>query len=329
MPKTIRRRQAGARALFHALAIGAAGLLLGAGASHAAPADVLIPGDHVYPESLTSAADGTLYIGSMAEGVVMKVAPGAAKAEPFIPAGSNGVLSVLGVLADEGSKTLWVCSSDLSGFGVVMKTGSKPVALKAFDLKTGAPKASYPLPGDHTLCNDAVVAKDGTVYVTDSFSPHILRLRPGAEALEVWAEDPRFTVEKGAGLDGIAIAGDAVYVNTYNGSGLYKVAMKPDGSAGAVTTMKTSRKIELADALRAIGPDTLLMIEGTGKLDRITVSGDEAKVETVSEGYKLPVSVTVVGETAWVLEGQLNHLFDPKSGKPSPFMALPVTGFNK
>jgi sugar lactone lactonase YvrE len=328
--ETIRRASSRRRGGWKHVAVALAAAVLAAGAVQAAPADVLIPGNHVYPESLTSAADGTLYIGSMAEGVVLRAAPGATTAAPFIAAGSNGILSVLGVLADDASNTLWVCSSDLSAFGVVMQTGEKPVALKAFDLQTGAPKGSYPLPGEKTLCNDIVRAADGTLYVTDSFNPHILRLKAGAEQLEVWAEDPRFTVEKGAGLDGIAIGSDgAVYVNTYNGSGLYRVALKPDGTAGAVTTLKTSQKIELADALRAIGPNTFLMIEGTGKLDRITVSGDDAKIEVVRDGFKLPVSVTVVGDTAWVVEGQLNHLFDPKLGPPAPFLVIPVSGFNK
>lgn len=299
-----------------------------AGHAAAAPSDVLLRGDRFYPESLSSTADGTLYVGSMAEGVVVRVPPGATTAQPFIPAGSNGLLSVLGVLADEAHGTLWVCSSDLSALGVVMKTGSKPVALKSFDLKTGAPKASYPLPGDHTLCNDAVVATDGTLYVTDSFNPHILRLKPGATQLEVWATDERFAVKGGAGLDGIAIGSDhALYVNTYNGGGLYRVAMAEDGSAGAVTTMKTSRPIKLPDALRAIGPDTFLMVEGAGTLDRVTVSGDEAKIDVLRGGFKVPVSVTVVGGTAWVAEGQLNHLFDPKTGKPGPFKVYPVEGF--
>ena len=45
--------------------------------------------------------------------------------------------------------------------------GEKPVALKAFDLKTGAGKGSWPLPGEKSLCNDMVVGADGSVYVSD------------------------------------------------------------------------------------------------------------------------------------------------------------------
>ena len=59
--------------------------------------------------------------------------------------------------------------------------GEKPVSLKAFDLKTGAGKGSWPLPGEKTLCNDMVVGPDGSVYVADLFQPHILKLAPGAD----------------------------------------------------------------------------------------------------------------------------------------------------
>lgn len=282
---------------------------------------IRIPGDKTYPESITSTADGTVIIGSLGTGEIWRAAPGASTAELWIKPGTNGMLSALGVLADDRSGTLWVCSSDLSEAGVRLTEGKKPVALKSFDLTSGAPKASIPLPGDRTLCNDMVTAPDGTLYVTDSFSPHILRLKPDARQFEVWAEDPRFSVKEGAGLDGIAIGADGnVYTNTFNGGGLFRIERRKDGSAGKVTQLMTSRKLVLPDGLRSYG-DKLLMIEGEGRLDLVSVDGDKASIEVVKDGYKAPVSVTKVGQTLWVLEGQLPHLFDPKTGKPDPFQA--------
>jgi hypothetical protein len=64
--------------------------------------------------------------------------------------------------------------------------GEQPVSLKAFDRKSGAAKGSWPLPGEKSLCNDMIVGADGTVYATDSFQPHILKLAPGGTSLEVW-----------------------------------------------------------------------------------------------------------------------------------------------
>ena len=285
---------------------------LAVGGAAAAPTEVALPGDHVFPESLSSTNDGTLFVGSFAEGGIFRVKPGADQAEPWIKPGANGSRSTFGVLADEASNTLLVCSNDTSGFGVPGPGTAKGSALKAFDLTTGEAKGSTPLPGSPTLCNDIVLGPDGSAFVTDSFNPHILRLKPGGSEFEVWASDPRFAGPKGgAGLDGIAIGGDgAVYVNTFTPGGLFKVAVT-DGRAGEVTTLQPSRKLTLPDSLRAYGSNTFLMIEGGGSLDLVTVKGETAEISTIKDGFGGPVSVTQVGSTAWVAEGQLGHLLDP------------------
>jgi sugar lactone lactonase YvrE len=306
--------------IFAARTLLAAAVAVGSvGIACAAPDQVALPGDRVFPESLTSTSDGTLFIGSFAEGGILKVKPGADKAEAWIKPGANNSRSTFGVLADEKSNTLLVCSNDTSGFGVPGPSGPKGSALKAFDLTTGAAKGSTPLPGDATLCNDIALGLDGSAYVTDSFNPHILRLRPGGHEFEVWANDPRFGApRKGAGLDGIAIGSDgAVYVNTFTPGGLFKVAVA-DGKAGEVTTLQTSRKITLPDSLRSYGNNKFLMIEGAGSLDLVTIDGGTAKIETIKDGFSGPVSVTQVGSTAWVAEGQLGHLLDPKLKKQPP-----------
>lgn len=309
-----------------ALSIGLAlGLIATGGHALAAPSEVTIPGDHVFPESITATSDGTLIIGSLGQGGIYRAAPGASTAELWIKPGTAGTMSVLGVLADERSGTLWACSSDLSGAGVTIPGGQKPVALKSFDLASGAPKGSVPLPGGRAFCNDITIGPDGTAYVTDSFNPHVLRLKPGASAFEVWATDDRFTVKSGAGLDGIAFGNDGkLYVNLYNGNALFRIDINGDGSAGKVTQLQPSQPIALCDGMRKLGANTLLMVEGTGKLDRVTIDGDRARIAVLKSGYKTPVSVVRVGNTAWVLEGQLTALFGPNKGEPGPFRAYAV-----
>lgn len=323
----MRRQSHGSRlwerfgAIGRGLAAGAVVLVCGIAGASAAPSVITIPGDKVYPESINATSDGTLIFGSLAQGDIYRVPPGASTAQLWIKQASAGLLSALGVLVDEPSNTLWVCSTDLSSVGVKIP-GNKPTQLKAFDLKTGTQKASYPLPGDRTLCNDIVIGPDGAAYVTDSWQPHVLRLKPGAKNFEIWATDDRFTVKGGAGLDGIAFGGDGnLYVNLYNGNKLFRIDVNKDGSSGKVTELQPSQKIALCDGLRKFGSNQLLMIEGTGSLDIITPEGDKAKVEVVKGGFKTPVSVVQVGNTGWVLEGQLPSFFDPKkNGPPSlPF----------
>jgi sugar lactone lactonase YvrE len=300
--------------------------LAGSAGANAAPSEILIPGDHVYPESITGTSDGTLYIGSLGDGGVFRVSPGGATAEPFIAKGASDLLSVIGVLADEKSGTLWVCSSDLSAAGVDIPTGKKPTALKGFDLKSGKEKASIPLPGEKQFCNDMAIGRDGAVYLADSLNPTVLRLAPNAKSFEVWAKDDRFAGE-GFILDGIAFGTDGnLYVNTYATHRLFRIAVKPDGSAGAITELKPSRELDHPDGMRPLGPNTFLMIEGAGRLDKVTVDGDAAKIETLRDGFKVPVAVWQVGDVAYALEGQLDVLLDAskKGTKPDPFKAYAV-----
>jgi sugar lactone lactonase YvrE len=316
------------RSLLHACV---AGLLCVGGAARAA--DVVVPGSTDFPESMTATSDGTLFFSSLAGGRIFRAAPGAAQASEWIKPGTNGLSTVLGVLADEKSNTLYACSPDLSGAGVVIPTADKVDSLKMFDLKTGAPKGSVPLPGSEspgaTLCNDIAIGPDGTAYVTDSFAGHILRLKPGAKALEVWAHDARWDIKGAPQLDGIAVLPDGnVYANIFMGDGLYRVDVKPDGSAGTITKLQTSRPLFHSDGLRAYGPNKLLMVEGEtkGNLDLITLSGDNAKVETIKGGFEGPVSLAQVGDTAYVLDVPLKYLFDEKfkGQKPPPFTAFSV-----
>jgi len=292
--------------------------------------EITFPGDHAYPESLTATSDGTIYAGSLYEGGIFRVAPGATTAEQWIKPGANDSMNTLGVFADEKSGTLWVCSSNLSAFGVKPPAGVTPVSLKAFDLKTGAAKGSWPLPGEKSLCNDMVVGADGSVYVAESFQPHILKLAPGANALEVWATNPGFSGGEGPGLDGITIGQDGnLYVNTFATGLLFRVGMGPGGKAGQITQLKTTPAgFEHPDGMRAYGKNGLLVVEGAdaGRFDIIEVNGDNAEVKTVKGGFKQPVSVWQIGNVAWVLEGQLGTLFDPpeKRGKPGPFRAYAV-----
>jgi sugar lactone lactonase YvrE len=297
-------------------------------AAAAAPSVITIPGSKAYPESITSASDGTIYAGSFAEGGVSRVSPGASHAEPWIKPGAYGTRSTLGVLADDESKTLWVCSNDLAAMGVPGPGSAKGSALVGFDLATGKGKISLKLPGERTLCNDIAVGPDKSVYVTNSFEPQILVLRPGSKELEVWVDNPAFEPPKnGAGVDGLAFGSDGnLYVDTFTKGQLFRVDVK-DGTAGKVTQLETSQPTALTDGIRPTGGNALLMIEGDGKLDRVTVAGDKASIETLKTGFDGPTAVTQVGKIAWVCEGQLPYLLDPKmkgKGPKLPFKLYAV-----
>jgi streptogramin lyase len=293
-----------------------------------AQTSIPLPGDRAFPENIAASHDGTVYVGSLGTGGIYRVEPHGKEAKSWIKPGAFGTHSIFGLLADDESNTLWVCSNDLTASpGVTIGSPDGVSALKGFDLKTGEGKVSVTLAGKPALCNDITIGPDGAAYVTNTLAPQILRLAPGAKELEVWFTDPALQPANGAGLDGLAFGPDGnLYVDRYNPGDLYRINVK-SGKATGFTKLTPSRPLVLADAIRRIGSNRFLIVEGGGRLDSFTVQGDKVAVETLKDGFVTPTGVAVVGRTAWVSEGQLSYIFDPskKDQKPNlPFHVYSV-----
>lgn len=301
---------------------GAAALALATSAAAAPGKDIRIDDVSVFPESLSAAPDGSIYVGSM-KGIVFRAAPGAELAKAFIrPSAENGILSILGVLADARSGTLWICSAP-SPLRTPPAVGT--TSLMAFDLKTGKPKGAWPFPAPNGACNDITVARTGEVYATDTPNGRILRLKRDGKALELFAAD-----EKLKGVDGIAFcaAGD-LYVNIVTKGQILRVDRGPDGTFKGLTEIRLSQPVAGPDGMRLVSGGRFLLAEGnSGKIDIVDIHGEEGKVTTLRDGLKSPPGVTHVGSTAYGLEGKILYLIDPKlkGQDPGPFVihAIPL-----
>ena len=162
----------------HALTL--AGVLAVGSPGFAQPAEIALPGERAYPESITAAPDGTLYVSSPAVGGVWRIKPQTGTVEEWIKPGAFGTRSTLGVLVDSKANLLWVCSNDFSSSGIPGPSSVPGSFVKGFDLASGEGKVSAELPGNATLCNDMVVGPDGSLFVTNSLAPQILKLKPGS-----------------------------------------------------------------------------------------------------------------------------------------------------
>ncbi|WP_143177504.1 hypothetical protein [Cystobacter ferrugineus] len=298
----------------HFLRVLTASLLLVAPGVLGAPAGRVALPDRFFPEGIAAAADGTLYVGSATGSTIVRVRPGASAAEPFIPAGANGLMSVQGLLVDDG--VLWACTGDLG----VARTPVNPSALLAFDRASGASRGRWELPGGG-YCNDLVRDAAGRLYVTDTPNPRILRFDPKTSRFEEWVRHPLLG---GAPANGNGVAlepdGRALYLNTFADGRLIRVPIQADGRPGSPEVLVLPRPLVGADALRSIGPGRLLVFEnglpaGGGRVTRITVEGSRATLETLVESKAEPTSGVVVDGRVLYVESQFARLFGARKGE--------------
>lgn len=279
-----------------------------AAAGAAAPGDVVrIEDKAVVPENIAATRDGTVLIASYGRGTIYRAAPGAAVAHPWISGAAQGMARSMGLWADEGRRLLWVCAPGARG-SETAPAGTSFV--RTFDLRTGAPRAAYPL-ADGGSCNDVTLAADGTLYASD-MAGRIFRRKPGEAALQAWAESPHL-----AGADGLALLDDGqLYVNSYRSGKLFRIAVGRGGAAGAIAELALDRGLENPDGMRRAGPDRLLLAEGAGRLTEVTVRGDTAQVRVVRDGLAdSPTGVAVTGGRAYVSQANWGALRSPDSDR--------------
>ena len=121
---------------------------------------------------------------------------------------------------------------------------------------------------------------------------------------------------------------NVIYTVNQRAGLLFRIAIEPDGRAGAVTLIQTSHELRRPDGLKVIGPDTLATAEaGAGGMSIITVEGDTARVRRVPAGLDGVTTFAVYGGSAWVVEGQTDHFWDPTNAGPNadpPFRIVEV-----
>lgn len=140
--------------------------------------------------------------------------------QQFSPADA-GLLGVFGLAVDEVRGSLWAATTAVAEMEGYRPADRNRAAFVEFALADGRIRRTAPLPTDgagHVL-GDLTVAADGAVYATDSLSPVIWRLPPGAVQPQRWIESDEFE-----SLQGLAIPpdGKALLVSDY-GNGMFLV----------------------------------------------------------------------------------------------------------
>jgi hypothetical protein len=269
----------------------------------AAAAEVTVPAKSA-PESITIAPNGDLILGSTGSAKIYRSKKAADPPTVFVDASAEGAVYFLGVLADAPTSTLWACQIYPS------PEGKEHSALRGFDLKTGAAKFRWELPGATNLCNDFVVGPDKALYISDTFGAKIWRLKPGAAAPEVFSDDRTLY-----GIDGITFIGDTLYENNVIFNKLYRITVDAGGKAGRPVDIWLDKAVKGPDGMRAAKGKLFLAENAAGNVDLVTVTGDTASVTVLKKGLGAPTSVEPAGDTLWYNELQndrANSLALPK-----------------
>ncbi|WP_293969421.1 hypothetical protein [Sphingomonas sp.] len=234
------------------LIVAAMTLLVGAG-----PADPIgFPRGRIFPESIAVTRAGDLFVSGADDGAIWRARPGDAVATEWLTPARSGMVAMLGVLPDEKAGILWACGRPHAGDPDDVRDRSS--SLFAYDLKTGAPRGRWQMPGGaKDVCNDMAIGADGTVYIAETASGRIIRLRKGAPALDIWLSDPGL-----AGVDGIAFDTDGtLYLSSVRSNRVFRVKPNGDGAPGELVELAPSRPLDHPDGLRFVAKGRFLFGE--------------------------------------------------------------------
>lgn len=226
---------------------------------------------------------------------------------------------VFGIAADPARGDLWAASSGTAHGG---DPRARP-ALIRFNLRNGRVRSVHEGPQGAKSFGDLAIGPDGAVYVSDSGSGVVLRLRPGGVALE-----PLVSLGPRGSPQGLAVSPDGrTLVFVGYGSGLHRV----DLESGAHSRIETPNGMELrgVDGVTRDGEDLLLVQNGIApprilrlELNDAWSAVDELHVLARDAGMQEPTS-GVVRDGAFVFISRSQWTdFDaegrPKSPTPAP-----------
>lgn len=212
----------------------------------------------------------------------------------------DGLLGVFGLAIDESHGALW---AGVSAVGVTKDFNAASekgwAYLAEFDLATGAFRRSLQLPragGEHVL-GSLRFGADGSLFATDSSSPVVWRVAPGAAAIEPWLESAEF-----GSLQGLAFTPDGrtLYVSDY-ANGIWSIDV----------ASKRATLLRAADDTTLFGIDDLHLHQGALigvqngiaplRVVRITLDGGTARATALAQGHEAMSDAA----TGSIVDGQL------------------------
>lgn len=214
---------------------------------------IRLPDGAAYPNGIASAPDGTLYIGLITDGRILRRHPSGNWTTIF--PGSEQIFAGTTLRLDEKRQLLWGASPDFLPQG----RAARPHRIYSFDLEKHVVGEVLELP-DGGFGNDIALTSEGDLFVTDSLNGRVLRLPAGSRSFSLLAQGPLLMPVGPVGVAGIALSKDGRMIAGNFGSGRLAVL-----DQHGLHELLLPRLIENPDGL-AFAPDgALIVLEGAVK----------------------------------------------------------------
>ncbi|MBC3784045.1 SMP-30/gluconolactonase/LRE family protein [Spirosoma utsteinense] len=163
------------------------------------------------------------------------------------------------------------------------------------------------LPDARHFANDLAILPDGTIYVTDSFSPVIYKITPDGQA-SILVNDPRFASAT-FGLNGIVFHPDGYLIVAQTGAGkLYKVDLQNGNTISEVGNLASLP----GDGLTLVNKTDLYVVTGSGSRVAQVRSSDDwqtaSVVKTDENGYFQATTSVYVNQQIYTLNARIGEI---------------------
>jgi DNA-binding beta-propeller fold protein YncE len=271
---------------------------------------ITLPPGALYPNGIARASDGTLYVGLVTSGRILRKSPGK-EWETFFE-GSDTVFASTTLRLDEQRGLLWGNSPDFLPVGK-----SRSHRIFALDTSTATVRRNLTLPDDG-MGNDIVLAPNGMVYLSETRAGSIMRLRPTDREFQVVIRDDRLAGPDGIGAAGIVRLDNNTLVVANFGTGKIYILNDVEGKP-RLQQMALPRLIENPDGMGLAPDGSLIVLEnaiksGQGKVLRVAdpLTPGMHRIGVVRDGMESPVNLDITAQgCALVTESRIRHRLLP------------------
>ena len=283
------------RLLFPAAALLALSLAAAPAIAKPFPGEIPLP-DGYQPEGITDGTGTTAYVGSLADGAIVRVNVRRGSVDPFA-AGAAGRVTV-GLDYEDGAHRLWAA-------------GGPTGEVRAYDARTGEVLETYAVTAG--FLNDVAVTEDA-VYVTDSLIQQLIVI-PLSDDGAVPDPADAFT---------LPLTGDLEYIDGFNANGIVAsdgwlilvqsntgLLFRVDPTTGATETIDLGgASVSFGDGLELVGSTLYVVRNQLGEILEIRLADDLLSgtvVDTLEpDGVDVPTTAAFIAGRLWLVNARFN-----------------------